>query len=50
MTSIVKKKKYHEVSGVHQLFGYRPFSKYLLLCSAEGKKEMNSGLEQLKSE
>jgi len=27
------------VNGVHQLFGYRPSSKYLILCSA---RERNS--------
>jgi len=35
-----------EVNGVHQLFGYKHSSKYLLLCSTD-KKETLTGLEQL---
>jgi len=35
------------VNGVNQLSGYRHFSKYLLLCSAE---EIQIGLDQLEGE
>jgi len=32
-----------EVNGAHQLFGYRHFSKYLLLSSAEGGNSYRFG-------
>jgi len=39
-----------EVNGAHQLFGYPYSSKYLLLCLAEQKKEIHTGLEHLEGE